>query len=47
MNGTMIILFCSDETEKYFLKKEIYKIIEKKLKQIKNPIKPVSVKISR
>jgi hypothetical protein len=47
MNGTTIIFFCSREDEKYFLKREIYKIIKKIQLTIKKPNNPVSVKISK
>ena len=45
--GVIIWLFFNLESVKYFLKKEIYKVIKKIEVIIKKPKTPVSVKISK
>ena len=47
IKGVIIWLFFNLESVKYFLKKEIYKIIKKIVHIIKKPKIPVSVNISR
>ena len=47
IKGVMVWLYFNLESVKYFLKKEIYKVMRKIEEIIKKPTIPVSVKISK